>query len=152
YPGHVDPAYAAARIDALIALGIDRFIDLTEPGELPAYDALLPELTGRDGHPVRYSRYPIPDHGLPRDAAQMQQVLDELDKALATGRRVYLHCRAGIGRTGTVAGCFLARRLGSGTEALESLARLWRLGGRDRDWPRTPETDQQAEFVRGWAE
>ena len=35
YPGHVDPAYAAARIDALLALGIDRFIDLTEPGELP---------------------------------------------------------------------------------------------------------------------
>jgi ADP-ribosylglycohydrolase len=150
FPGHVDPAYAAARIQALLALGIDEFIDLTEADELPSYQPLLPAGTGRDGHPVRYLRFPIPDHGLPRDQGQMREVLDELDKALATGRRVYLHCRAGIGRTGTVAGCFLARRLGSGSEALESLGRLWRLGGRDRDWPRTPETEAQAAYVRGW--
>jgi ADP-ribosyl-[dinitrogen reductase] hydrolase len=150
FPGHVDPAYAAARIEALVALGIDLFVDLTEIGELPPYEALLPAGAARGGHPVRYLRFPIPDHGVPRDIRQMHEVLDELDKALATGRRVYLHCRAGIGRTGTVAGCFLARRLGSGPEALESLGRLWRLGGRDRDWPRTPETDAQIAFVRDW--
>ncbi len=149
FPGHVDPSYASARIEALLALGIDQFIDLTEAGELPPYEALLPA-GARPGHPVRYRRFAIPDHGLPRDVQQMHELLDEIDKALASGRRVYVHCRAGIGRTGTVAGCFLARRLGSGTEALESLARLWKLGGRDRDWPRTPETEAQAAFIRDW--
>jgi len=150
YPGHIDPRYANARIEALLALGIDQFIDLTEPGEVPGYEQLLPATGRREDHPVLYRRFPIPDHGLPRDVRQMHEVLDELDKALATGRRVYLHCRAGIGRTGTVAGCFLARRLGSGAEALDALGRLWRLGGRDRDWPRTPETEAQAAFVRDW--
>jgi ADP-ribosyl-[dinitrogen reductase] hydrolase len=151
YPGHVDPAYALARIDALLALGIDTFVDLTWPGELPPYEGLLPlaqPITGVAD--IGYSRRAIRDHGLPADAAQMREILAELDRAVAAGRRVYVHCRAGIGRTGTVVGCYLAGRLGSGAAALEELDRLWRQGGRDRDWPRSPETDAQFEYVRSW--
>ena len=126
YPGHVDPAYAEARVAALLALGFDWFLDLTWPGELPPYQQLLP---GRRDpgypRPVIYSRRPIRDHDLPRSRRQMAAILDELAEALGDGRRVYLHCRAGIGRTGTVAGCHLARRLGSGAAALAALDRLW---------------------------
>jgi len=151
YPGHVDPIFAWARIDALLVLGIDTFIDLTCPGELPAYEGLLPVADPVAGdRAIGYARRAIPDHGLPADPAQMRDILDELERALAAGRRVYVHCRAGIGRTGTVVGCFLARRLGSGAAALEELDRLWRQGGRDRDWPHSPETDAQFEYVRDW--
>ncbi len=149
YPGHVEPSYAAERIASLLRLGIDHFIDLTWPGELPEYDELLPQPPG-PAPLVGYSRYPIADHGLPQNAAQMHDILADLDTALDAGRRVYVHCRAGIGRTGTVVGCFLAERFGDGAEALEALERLWVQGGRHRDWPRTPETDAQAEFVRRW--
>jgi ADP-ribosylglycohydrolase len=153
YPGHVDPAYAAARVAALLELGIDWFLDLTWPGELPPYEQLLPSPYEPGRHPpVTYSRRPIRDHDLPRNAAQMAEILDELDEALAAGHRVYVHCRAGIGRTGTVVGCHLARRLGSGAAALEALERLWAAGGRHRDWPRTPETDAQVAYVRDWRE
>jgi protein-tyrosine phosphatase len=38
---------------------------------------------------------------LPRDDRLHGRILVELDKMLAAGRRVYVHCRAGIGRTGT---------------------------------------------------
>jgi ADP-ribosylglycohydrolase len=153
YPGHVDPAYGAARVAALLELGIDWFIDLTWPGELPPYEELLPNpyAPGPYG-PVVYSRRPIRDHDLPRHAAQMVEILDEVEEALARGHRVYVHCRAGIGRTGMVIGCHLARRLGSGAEALEALDRLWVAGGRDRDWPRTPETDAQVAYVGNWRE
>lgn len=58
--------------------------------------------------PVVYLRKPIPDHGLPRSADQMQEILDEIEAALAEGRRIYLHCRTGIGRTNLVAGCWYA--------------------------------------------
>jgi ADP-ribosyl-[dinitrogen reductase] hydrolase len=153
YPGHVDPAYAEARVGGLLELGIDWFIDLTCPGELPPYEQLLPSPyePGRRA-PVTYSRRPIRDHDLPRTAAHMVEILDEIEEALAGGHRVYVHCRAGIGRTGTVVGCHLARRLGSGEVALESLDRLWVAAGRDRDFPRTPETEAQSAYVHAWRE
>jgi len=153
YPGHVDPAYAAARVEALLALGITWFVDLTWPGELPPYEPFLPSPYAPGRAPaVTYTRRPIRDHELPRAALEMTAILDELDEALAAGQRVYVHCRAGIGRTGTVVGCYLARRLGGGAQALAALDRLWVAGGRDRDWPRTPETEAQVAYVREWRE
>ena len=39
----------------------------------------------------------------------MSRILDDVDAALADGRTVYVHCWGGIGRTGTVVGCWLMR-------------------------------------------
>ncbi|MFO0450095.1 MAG: ADP-ribosylglycohydrolase family protein [Pseudomonadota bacterium] len=153
YPGDPDPYHAEQRVRSLLGLGIDYFLDLTWPDELPPYDAWLPSPYARGvERPVVYSRRPIRDHGLPRDPLQMVEILDELDEALAGQHRVYVHCRAGIGRTGTVIGCHLARRLGSGSAALAALDQLWRSAGRTRAWPRTPETDEQVGYVRDWRE
>jgi ADP-ribosylglycohydrolase len=153
YPGHPDPQRAEARIAALLDAGIDHFVDLTWPDELPSYAQLLPSpyAPGPRGA-VLYSRRPIRDHSVPRDALQMVEILDEIDEALADGRRVYLHCRAGIGRTGTVVGCWLARRLGDGDAALAVLEERWRAAGRTAVWPHTPETDEQVAYVRAWRE
>ena len=152
YPGHVEPELAQARIARLLELGLDWFIDLTVPGELPDYQTLLPSPYDPSRAPVTYSRRPIRDHGVPAARAQMVEILDELEEALGSGHRVYVHCRAGIGRTGTVIGCLLARRAGDGAAALAELARLWADGGRLRDWPQTPETDEQIGYVREWRE
>jgi ADP-ribosyl-[dinitrogen reductase] hydrolase len=80
----------------------------------------------------------------------MVEILARLRAALGSGRVVYLHCRAGIGRTTTVVGCLLAEQGRSGEEALRELNRLWRQNERATYWPTVPETLEQTEYVRRW--
>lgn len=149
YPGSMTHAEAMERVQKLLNAGVTSFIDLTEEGELPAYDALLPELTEQQ---VRYRRLPILDHGLPESPAHMVKILDFIDGELAAGRCVYVHCRAGIGRTGTTIGCHLIRGGLANEDALDRLQTLWQQCGRAKRWPTIPETDEQVEFVRMWRE
>lgn len=150
YPGPRGQKDTIDRVGRLLQAGLTQFIDLTEAGELPPYHALLPaDIAGR---PVLHHRYSIPDHDVPESAEVVAAALDAIDRALESGMGVYLHCRAGIGRTGLVAGCWLARHGNSGDEALEQLAGLWSQSERARHWHLVPETDAQTEFVRQWRE
>jgi ADP-ribosyl-[dinitrogen reductase] hydrolase len=69
---------------------------------------------------------------------------------VAVGRHVYVHCRAGVGRTATVIGCYLAEQGLDGRAALNQLNRLWQSCARAVSWPVVPQTLEQAEFIRGW--
>jgi ADP-ribosyl-[dinitrogen reductase] hydrolase len=133
-----------ARLTRLIAAGVNCFIDLTQPGETPAYESALP-LT------VDYLRRPIPDHGVPAERVHTREILDQVRAAVSAGKIVYLHCRAGIGRTNLVVGCLLAERGLSGSEALVELNRLWKQSARAVHWPAVPETPEQTEYVRNWS-
>lgn len=138
------------RLDAFLSDGFDTFFDLTVAGETQPYEALLREEAGYYGLPVHYQRFPIGDFGLPKPA-QMTAILDAIESALAAGRKLYLHCYGGIGRTGTVVGCYLVRQGLTGTQALEQLAAWWRGVPKSSRYPHSPETWQQEEFVRAWA-
>ena len=150
YPGSGAESAVRSRIRKLLDAGISCFIDLTEPGELEPYERWLPGPYGRDS--VAYVRKPIADHALPTRPEHTREILDEIDAALAEGRNVYLHCRAGIGRTNVVVGCWLARRGHVGKAALERLNELWQAGGRASRWPTVPETEAQVEYVLNWRE
>src|SRR5207237_10787912 len=132
-----------ARLRLLLAAGVSCSSDLSGPAELPPRDGPLPP------H-VDYLRMPIADHGIPAQHGHMGELLDRLRDALRAGRVVYLHCRAGIGRTGTVVGCLLAENGLSGQAALEELNRLWRQSERAQLWAQVPETPEQTEYVRRW--
>jgi ADP-ribosylglycohydrolase len=143
YPGGVNREATRARLRHLLDADIGCFIDLTQPGELEPYSAELPV-------DVEYVRNPIVDHGLPERREHMADILDSLWRSLRGRRPVYLHCRAGIGRTGMVAGCLLVERGRSGSEALAELNRLWQQSERSALWPSVPETQAQVEYVRTW--
>ena len=143
YPGGKTLSEIERRLGALLDAKFDAFIDLTQPDELPDYESYLPPN-------VAYAREAIPDHGVPRDPLQMAEIMRLLDEFLAAGRRVYVHCRAGIGRTGTVVGCHLVERGLSGADAIAKLNELWQGSDRSDTWPEVPETPEQSDFIRHW--
>ena len=134
-------AYPRTRVALLRKAGIDFFLDLTVENEysLSRYDT--PE--------VEHLRLSIHDFGCPT-VEGMRVRLDAIDAALARGKNVYVHCYVGVGRTGTVVGCYLVRQGMTPHEALAAITR-WRQGTRS-ERRRSPETDEQERFVLSWAE
>ena len=152
YPGAWNPAQAATGLKTLLDAGIDHFIDLTEPGELLPYFEIAEEQALRLGQTVEWERHPIVDASVPRSPEQMVAILDAIDDALGDNKTVYAHCWGGVGRTGTVVGCWLVRRGHTGDEALCQIAEWWQGVEKIRWHPRSPETREQQAYVRNWAE
>lgn len=128
--------YPAAHLAAIEAAGITHFVDLTERAGYVPVAAV-------------HALHPITDFGIPT-AAGMRRTLDAIAAALAGGGAVYLHCKAGIGRTGTVAGCLLVEHGFAGDEALALLQAKFGSMAKSAWVGRTPETEAQREFVRNW--
>jgi len=141
YPATRGDERGRASLGALLDAGVSVFVDLTEAGECPPYDAALQAEATRRGRLVVHHRLPIPDFGVPDDA-HMTAILDTIDAALSADHVVYVHCRGGIGRTGTVVGCWLVRHGSDGEAALRQVDAL--LG------PGSPETEEQRRLVRRW--
>jgi ADP-ribosyl-[dinitrogen reductase] hydrolase len=143
HPGGTTVEATRERLQRLIAAGVECVMDLTEPSELKPYDPELPIS-------IEYLRKPIGDHAIPARRGHMVEILDCIQDAVESGRCVYIHCRAGIGRTGTVVGCLLVERGLPGEAALDELNRLWQQSERSQNWGSVPETDAQVDFVRTW--
>lgn len=150
YPGHYTSESTRRRIDVLLEAGFDTFIDLTRPNEtMPYFRILLDESRAYDIKVERHN-FPIGDFGLPTPDVMMS-ILDTIDTALENGRKIYLHCWGGIGRTGTTVGCYLVRRGRSGEEALRQLAEWWQTVPKSQIHRHSPETLEQVQFIRNWA-
>lgn len=134
-----------ARIRAMLEHNITHFIDLTEPGQGQDYEAILLDEARKLEINVHYHSFPIIDFSVPSPSA-MRTILDALDAAITADQAAYVHCWAGIGRTGTVVGCWLVRQGMTGDEAL---AEITKLRGDSRP---SPETAEQHGFVRNWRE
>ncbi len=145
------PKLTNQRLDAFLHAGFSLFVDLTDPGETVPYEPVLKESAIRIGVQVEHLRFPVGDFGLPT-AEGMKAALDAIDGALASGRRVYLHCYGGIGRTGTTVGCYLVRHGHSGEQALAKLEAWWQAVPKHVRHPHSPETAAQEDFIRNWKE
>ena len=132
YPGSEVPEEAELKLTGLVSHGIRRVINLMEEDEanrfgrpFVSYEALLESYARAMGHRVVCERMPIPDMEVP-SRSTMRAILDRIDGSIETSMPVYVHCLGGLGRTGTVAGCFLARhaaasgRGGAGTDPVAS--------------------------------
>ena len=148
YPRNPDDASSRRKLQALTDAGVSAFIDLTEEGELTRVDALKPYAQWLPNGIHR--RFPITDGSVPDSPELTTVILDAIDQDLAAGRTVYVHCWGGVGRTGLIVGCWLARHGRRGGSALERLRQLWRRNPKSLRRPSSPERPEQEEYVRRW--
>jgi hypothetical protein len=155
YPGSQDPAEAHKRLKALLDHGLRSFIDLMEPWEVNwrgkpfvPYAPRLKAMADDLGIETDFYRYGIRDLEVPAREL-MTLILDAIDKSIENGRLVYVHCRGGIGRTGTVVGCYLQRH---GHAAAQDVLKM--IHDLRRSTPdghvTSPETHEQRQMVRSW--
>lgn len=141
YPGDRNEDKAKLKLRQFKRFGITHFIDLTEEGELSPYEPLL--------HGMRYMRFPIVDQSVPESIASVQNLIKAIKEIHidSSKNKVYIHCWGGVGRTGTIVGCYLASELGTGYDAtIKELERLW------KDCPKSanrvsPENLEQHNFI-----
>jgi protein-tyrosine phosphatase len=142
YPCSFTPEETRQRLEDILNAGVRSFIDLTFDDEgLELYESVLEQLAEETQIDVAYHRFSIRDHDVPTTAL-MHDVLRTIREEIAAGRVVYFHCWGGVGRTGTVAGCWLIEEGYSCDDALKRITAL-------RQTP-SPETEEQAAFVRNW--
>ena len=147
YPGAPDDASARVKLQSILDAGVTAFIDLTEEGELNSYSSFLPDGAALGEQSVTHDRMPIRDLEVTSPSA-MSVILDRMNILLEDGEVVYVHCWGGIGRTGTVIGCYMVQEMGmTGAEALASIEER-RKGTHDAR--RSPETDEQRVMVMRW--
>jgi hypothetical protein len=155
YPGSLDKDVTDIRLRSLLECGIRHIIDLTEGHEvfyysrgLAHYEDHLLRIAQRLRNEIRIVNFPIVDMDVPSRPV-MVRILDDIDRAITQGDPVYIHCWGGLGRTGTVVGCYLARHnLACGDAALEKIFEL-RRNSSLADYP-SPQTSAQREMIRSW--
>ena len=157
YPGDADETTAQAKLEALLDCGVRHVVNLMKETQHPAndsdvvpYEDHLMRIAKDAGIDVTYTLHPIVDQDIP-SREMMKSILDDIDRAIGEGRAVYVHCMGGIGRTGTVVGCYLSRHgMAVGDKAFDRIQEL-----RSKDpflRARSPNTDPQRGMVRLWKE
>ena len=152
YPGAHEPEEQRSKIQALVGAGVRTFINLMEENEtnyagepFVPYDGLAREFCPD----VSCDRYPIQDLSVP-SRPEMELIQAAIDESLAAKRPVYVHCWGGVGRTGTVIGCWLLRHNhATPANVLDVLMDL-RRQDQERRHRMSPETADQQRFVKGW--
>lgn len=122
-------------LQLLSGVGVTQLMSLTEERFDPGWAA---------AHGIGCRAYPMPDMHAP-SVPQALAMCRELDAMLAAGEVVAVHCRAGMGRTGTVLAAYWLWRAAGSLDALRALEDVRRI---EAGWVQSP---AQVRFLEEFA-
>lgn len=126
--GMARPASAVPDFEFLRELGIDAIVSLTE---YPLQKAFIEEFG------FEYKHVPVEDLTAP-SLEQIDEFVRFATKVCGAGKKLVVHCGAGIGRTGTMLACYLVHKGYSARRAIEEVR---------RKRPGSIETPEQEEII-----
>jgi len=120
--------------------GIDVVVSILEAQEAPGLTEAESQLCQEFG--IEFLSFPIRDKTVPPALEAFSEIVRHLAEAVSTGQGVAIHCRAGIGRSTTLAACILTT-LGVDAEvALDMIA--------EARGVEVPETEAQRQWILGF--
>src|SRR5712692_4640105 len=120
------------------AASFDVVVSLLTKDELDEFD-LGAEADLISAHGLQFCEFPIPDLGVPKSMATARELIHKLRDELEAGKKIAIHCRQGIGRSGLIAASVLVV---SGVEPEFAIRRV----SAARGLP-VPETPEQRDWV-----
>jgi hypothetical protein len=154
-PSSINDHEFQLKIQYLKELGITHIINLTEINEqnfkgipLRKYTDYAEMQFSMSGMELNCFRFPIKDLDIPT-ITHMRTVINAINEAIHEGGKVYVHCWGGIGRTGTVIGCYLIEHgillNHTAVPFIEFLKRNTAIKNRQ-----SPETTDQVNYILRW--
>lgn len=123
-------------------LGFRHVVSLLEPREAHEL-GLVEEGSLCEAQGIQFHSLPIPDRGVPRRSEEPLALVRLLAGALGREEAVFLHCRAGIGRSGIIT-ALLMLQLGVPVGSIFPSLSLSR-------GIRVPDTEQQEQWIQSMA-
>jgi protein-tyrosine phosphatase len=117
--------------------GVDTVVSLLEQSEVPNLNDAERALCEEFG--IEFFSVPVRDKTVPGIVGPFARLAHQLADRIAAGKSVAIHCRAGIGRSTTLAACILILLGVDGAVALDMIAAARGL--------EVPETEAQRQWV-----
>lgn len=127
------PASTISDFESLKEEDIDAIVSLTEH---PLHNVLIEEFG------FEYKHVPIEDLTAP-SLEQIDEFVEFATRMKKMGKKIVVHCGAGVGRTGTMLACYLVHKGYSAADAISEVR---------RKRPGSIETPEQEEIVIRYAE
>ena len=119
--------------------GTDTLVSLLEQNE-EAELGLQNERSICDELSIKFISFPIKDRSVPASKQEFLALAEQLSTELARGRKIVIHCRMGIGRTGMLAAGVLIQHGYHSNSVFQFLSNLRTIT--------VPDTEEQVDWVK----